>query len=145
MNTSYRIIELVRARMSNEFLTATDTDISKTLGIGRATISSYKHGKSGMSPETLKQANKILQLSDAQMSEYLLAITLEGTSDPQTRSLWRLLQKNLAGVSTAILAVCALGLFYAFSPGNHEILAFLPALTFPVRYIDYAKGHKCQV
>ena len=120
MNTSYRVVELVRQRISNEYLTASDTDIAHVLGVSRAAISAYKHGKAVMSPQTLRTAQKFLQLPDEEFDALLLRLTIDGAREPELRRAWQRLARQLH--AAALAAIVAAGMLFA-PTGNQSLAA----------------------
>jgi transcriptional regulator with XRE-family HTH domain len=125
VNTTSRVIELVRAKIGTPYVTASDTDISRALGLSRTAVSSYKHGKHVMSLDTLAQAQEILQLPKQEYFDLMLALSAEGTTNPTLQESWgqlhRLVRGALKGSKAAswiaALAMVAAGTFYA-SPQN---------------------------
>lgn len=87
MSTSYKIIELVKAHMSNEFLTASDTDAAKALGLSRTAVSSYKAGRDVMSTDTFARANELLKLPPAETIDITLTLQMEATKSDSTRAM----------------------------------------------------------
>lgn len=77
MSTSYHVINLVREKISNEYVRASDTAVAKALGISRAAVSAYKSGRDNMSLETLQAANRILKLEVAELSELAISLIAE--------------------------------------------------------------------
>lgn len=124
MTISYRIVELIRKTISNDFLTASDTDVARVLGLGRATVSAYKHDRAVMSPETLQLAQKVLQLPEKDFDELLLALTIEGTREPELRSAWKRLQKTISRSAAAVVAAIVAAAALSGAPSNQAIAAF---------------------
>jgi transcriptional regulator with XRE-family HTH domain len=115
VNTSYRVVELVRSKISSAYVTASDTDVSRVLGVSRAIISAYKHGRNVMSGEMLTKAQDLLQLPDAELFDLMLSLQAEGEPEPELQKHWRDLHRFIrsslkngarlsAWIVTAILA-----------------------------------------
>ncbi len=110
MSTSYRIIERVKRAISNDFLTASDTDVARVLKISRAAVSAYKHGKDCMSLETLLRANAVLKLDRIELAD--VALELQCQLTPKARAIWEAqrwlidqAKKHVAVILIAVLGV----------------------------------------
>ena len=107
MFTSYRVIELVRRKISTEHVTASDTQVARAIGISRAAVSAYKTGRDVMTHETLSRANNVLHLSDRELGELGWNLLLESakTDNEKTvltamRTLGRLMLVSGVGSAT---------------------------------------------
>lgn len=131
MNASYHVVDLVRKKISNEYVTASDTEVANALGISRAVVSAYKRGVV-MSAETLEKAQEILKLPPGELWEISTCLTLE--SSPETKAVnaahrWMQEQaKRWGSVAKGLIvpACLATGLIFA-SPENTAFAAVLPA------------------
>lgn len=135
MNSSYRVVELVRAKISNEYVTASDTDIARVLSVSRAAVSSYKHEKNVMSVETLAKAQEVLELPQQDYFDLMLALTAEGTHDPSLQDTWVRLHRFVrsaikhSGSRAAawLMAVMVAAGMNLASPGNQAIASSFDA------------------
>lgn len=116
MFTSYRVIELVRRKISTEHVTASDTQVARAIGISRAAVSAYKTGRDVMTHETLSRANNVLHLSDRELGELGWNLLLESakTDNEKTvltamRTLGRLVTKNVARILLVTMLVSGVG------------------------------------
>lgn len=143
MTVSYRVIELVKRRISNEFLKASDNDAAKALGLSRTSVSHYKHGRDVMSQETLHKANEILELPENQLLALSLDLQIEGAKNDNTRGVFTSLREMLRAVegkkiASILLASCAMLAHVddASALGNKGFSAHSPAgANFPGMYI----------
>jgi transcriptional regulator with XRE-family HTH domain len=140
MNTSYRVVELVRRKISNEHLTASDTDISRVLDVSRAAISAYKHERNTMSVDTLAKAQELLQLPEQQYYELILQLSAEGNASGDLQGFWQWVKRavkenRVAGFALAVMV--AAGTLFA-PTGKLEAAALSSGLT----DIHYANARK---
>jgi hypothetical protein len=141
VNTSFRVVELVRQKIGSEYLTASDADVSRVLGVSRTTISSYRHGKSVMSLDTFALAQEVLQLPEQQAFEFMLQLSAEGSASSQLQGLWQSMHKAVKRVGTRVgaLALAMLAAGTIFAPtGKLEASALSSQLT----DIHYANARK---
>jgi transcriptional regulator with XRE-family HTH domain len=101
VNTSFRVVELVRQKIGSEYLTASDADVSRVLDVSRTTISNYRHGKIVMSLDTFAKAQELLGLPEQQAFELMLALSAEGSTSSQLQGLWQSMQKAVKKGSRA--------------------------------------------
>lgn len=113
MNTSYRIVELVKRKISTEFVTASYTDVAGALRVSRAAISSWKTGRDVMSQETLERAQELLKLPNDELLDYSLGLALDaapGTKLLHAAHRWMRDQaKRLPIILIAVLGVFGAG------------------------------------
>lgn len=138
MTLSYRIVGLVKARISNEFLKASDADAAKALGLSRAAIGDYKHARGVMSAETLGRAQAIIQLSDEEFVDLHLQLAQESAPNAAPiRDAIRRIMEAAKKSAAAILAVIVLG----FGAGNTGVSE---AVAGAARYTLCARRRKAQ-
>lgn len=134
MKTSYRVIELVRKKISSDYISASDTDISRVLDVSRAVISAYKHEKTVMSLETLAKAQELLQMPQQEYFDLMLSLSAEGTTNPTLQDSWSKLHKLVRGALkgkaaawTIGGAILTAGMIYA-SPENTALASVFLAM-----------------
>jgi transcriptional regulator with XRE-family HTH domain len=132
VNTSFRVVELVRQKIGSEYITASDADVSRVLGVSRTTISNYRHGKIVMSLDTFAEAQQLLQLPEQQALECMLALSAEGSASSQLQALWHAMQKTVKKLGNRAagyaLAMVAAGMILA-SSGKSEANTLSDALN----------------
>lgn len=117
-STSYAIVERVRAAISNQFVRASDTEVSRALGITRAAVSAYKSGRSVMGIDTLGRAQELLNLPGLDLARLSIELSMDATKEPAARRVLDALRDSLRGSAASILlASCAL-FGAAHSPGT---------------------------
>lgn len=89
MFTSYRVIDMVRKKISTEHLTASDTDVARAIGLSRAAVSAYKTGRDIMTHETLARANELLKLPDLDIANIGFDLLLERARTDNERAIYR--------------------------------------------------------
>jgi transcriptional regulator with XRE-family HTH domain len=77
-SVSWRAVELVRRKISNVVITASDSDVARAIGVSRGAIWGYKSGRDSMSHDTLLRVQNIAQLSEAEFTDLLFDLLLEG-------------------------------------------------------------------
>ncbi len=85
-NISYMIVNLVRKRISTEYVTASDTEVADALDVSRQLVSGYKNGRDVMSVETLDRAQRILELPRDELADY--ALVLLEAAKPEAKAVW---------------------------------------------------------
>lgn len=115
INTSYKIVEMVRQKISSPYVTASDTAVAKVLGVSRQAVSAYKAGRDVMSTSTLAQVNQVLQLELDQLG--WLAIELKGDRaiNHVERQMWEDIRQRLCAATRVVpsILLVALGLMTA--------------------------------
>lgn len=143
---SYRVVNVVRERISTEYVTASDTDVAKALKVSRATISAYKYGRDRMSAETLARAQKLAQLEDAELVDLLFDMVIEEALEAkdvgffiEAKQRVKKLMKGMSRTVASILlgAVAVLGL--ASLPAQRVAAAPSEGGT-PGMYIKLTRG-----
>lgn len=112
-NPSYNVVEMVREKISTQYVVASDTEVARAMGVSRAAVSAYKAGRNVMSIETLLRANKLLNLPDAWLVDFSLDLLAEDAKSDDARRLWKAVRKLVIGLqrgagtkAAAILLTC---------------------------------------
>src|SRR5581483_98572 len=119
MSTSYRVIELVRKAISTEYVTASDTQVARAMGISRASISAYKLGREVMSHEMLSRANVLMKLSNYQLGELGWQLLNERARSDQERSVYAAMRAAGRAIARSVLLAAAIGLGAGALPSQH--------------------------
>lgn len=133
LTASYRVIERVRQKISTQWVQASDTRISKLLGISRTSVSAYKHGRDVMSIDTLARAQEILELPGPELAALSIELSKEGTKNPGALKVLEAMLEAVRGHAASIL-LGAVGLITAlqvFDLSSHsEALAGFGLIDF---------------
>jgi len=122
MFTSYRIAEMVRKHISNQYVTASDKDVASALGITRASVSAYKHGKAVMSSATAAKACQLIGIEGWEAGELLSRLMDEQSRTDAEHAVWKnimrvcMAAKNKA--AALVLAIVAAGTLSALPPNQ---------------------------
>lgn len=108
MNTSGKVVELVKQQISNEYLQASDADVARVLRVSRTAISAYKNSRERMSQDVLARAQEVLKLSPNELLGLSLDLQMEASTEKETRSML----SSFRGLVAGTLLAC-LGLFTA--------------------------------
>jgi|SRR5581483_9070169 len=141
MSTSYRVIELVRKAISTEYVTASDTQVARAMGISRASISAYKLGREVMSHEMLSRANVLMKLSNYQLGELGWQLLNERARSDQERSVYAAMRAAGRAIARSVLLAAAIGLGAGALPSQHVRSAELGG-TSPAVYIMVNRKRK---
>lgn len=112
-STSYRIIEYVRKRISNAYVTASDTDVAKAIGVSRAAVSAYKAGRDVMSQDRFMDIHRrFLHLAEDHVLEILAELSADAALDKDLRQAWGRIRdrvgKKKAGKSAASIVLAGM-------------------------------------
>lgn len=116
--TSYRVVELIRAKISNKYLRASDTEISRVLAVSRAAISAYKGGRAVMGLSTLSRAQDVLDLPGRELAAIQADLAVEAATTPEARRILTAVRDAVRGVAASILLALAILAGSAFGLGN---------------------------
>ncbi len=122
---AYRVVELVRAHIGTAYVTASDADVARALGVSRNAITEYKRGRSKMAPATAARALELLQGSAHEATPLLRELMDEQAHSEPEGAIWRALMQVAEAVrgkaAALVLAIVAAGTLYA--PESNQALA----------------------
>jgi predicted transcriptional regulator len=110
MFTSYRVIELVRAKISTPHVTASDTQVARAIGISRAAVSAYKVGRDIMTHETLGRAQELLELPPVDVAAVACDLLLEKARTEQERAIYKSLLALISRAGNRAASILLVGL-----------------------------------
>jgi plasmid maintenance system antidote protein VapI len=87
---------MVRRRISNVFMNASDSDVARALGVSRGAIWAYKTGRDCMSQDTLLRVQQVAQLTESEFVELMFDVLLEG--NPPDANFLRKAKKRIGRV-----------------------------------------------
>ena len=114
VRVSARAVELVRKKISNAFITASDSDVARALGLSRGAVWAYKNGRDCMSHQTLLKVQQVAELNEWELTELMFDILIEG--DPPDvnfllkakKRIGRVMRRQARNASSILLATLAL-------------------------------------
>jgi transcriptional regulator with XRE-family HTH domain len=111
-NPSYRVVNMVREKISTPYVTASDTQVARALGVSRAAVSAYKAGRDVMSSSTLAAANQLLGLGRAELADLAMDLRIDTAINDCEREMWVRIKQLLvmAGRSSASILLVGLAL-----------------------------------
>jgi len=110
MFTSYRVIELVRAKISTPHVTASDTQVARAIGISRAAVSAYKVGRDIMTHDTLARAQTLLRLEPVDVGALACDLLLERSRTDEERAIFKSLLALVRRAGTKAASILLVGL-----------------------------------
>ena len=75
---SARAVELVRAKISNAVILASDSDVARALGVSRGAVWAYKTGRDSMGDRVLLRVQQAAGLTDLEFIELMFDSLIEG-------------------------------------------------------------------
>lgn len=118
VSTSYKIIERVRKAISTSYVTASDSQVSKAMGISRASVSAYKVGREVMTHDTLSRANELMKLSNYELGELGWQLLLDRARSDEERSVYAAMRSMGRAVVRSILLAGLVGVGLSALPAQ---------------------------
>jgi AcrR family transcriptional regulator len=138
---SYRVVELVRAHIGTPYVRATDSDVSRALGVSRGAIYEYKADKARMSPVTAARALELLGGAAHEATPLLQELMREQARTESEGAIWRYLMRAAEAVrdkaAVALFVVVAATVAAGMIDAPHANHALAALLLLPVN-IHYA-------
>lgn len=98
MTASYDLVERVRGAIGTRYVTASDSEVARALGVSRATIWGYKAGKQVMSLENFAAACELAGLPEQDVMELFGRLILESAGTDRRRQFW---QRTMMAIRSA--------------------------------------------
>lgn len=101
---------MVRKRISNLFVTASDSDVARALGVSRGAIWAYKTGRDSMGEQVMLRVQQVGQLSEVEFTDLMFDLLIESNPPDVTflrkakKKIGRILKRGGGEVASILLA-----------------------------------------
>jgi len=94
---SWELVQRVRTAIGTPYVRASDTDVANALGISRAAVSTYKHGRAFMGVETFTKAIDLAKIEPEESVFLWLQLCSESAVNSQGQVLFSTLRDTVRG------------------------------------------------